>query len=265
MPTRFRVAYQGTRYHGFQRQAGQLVTVQSVLEGVLQELLGPGQVIAASRTDAGVHAAGQVAVWTGANPIPLERFARVINHRLPEDIRIAEPLEVPPGWDPRRAAVAKAYSYRLWVGPGPCPIWWNGFVWVVDEPLNWAILEQAARLFEGPHDFWAFRTEGSSAKTTTRTVWTSRWWREAQGRLWRYRVIANGFLYHMVRRMVGAQVAAARTGELGVIEAALTLAERKKAGPVAPAQGLTLDWVGMKGEPWDVPTLDFGVGSESLG
>ncbi|MBX5467853.1 MAG: tRNA pseudouridine synthase A [Firmicutes bacterium] len=260
MAVRFRVAYQGTRYHGFQRQSGSVPTVQGVLEAVLTELLGPGRVRAASRTDAGVHAQGQVAVWTGENPIPLDRFADVINRRLPGDIWIDRPQPVDPRWNPRRQAVAKAYSYRLWVSPEPCPVTWRPFVWVVEGRPNWAVLEAAARAFEGEHDFWAFRSEGSSAKTTVRRVLVSRWEREADGAIWRYRVVANGFLYHMVRKMVGAQVRAALAGDWTPIRTALADPRAGKMRELAPAEGLVLDWVRMRGEPEDAQDLDLGVG-----
>lgn len=242
MRIRLTLSYDGSLYHGFQRQMGK-PTVQGTLEHVFQRLLGPGRVIGASRTDSGVHAVGQVIVWAGPCVIPLDSLAEVVNRRLPQSMEVRDPETVPEEWDPRRSAKLKQYSYRLWVGPESCPLPYRSMVYRVVKPPNWAILQQAAELFLGTHDFWAFRSEGSSAKTTVRTILASRWESEKSGRLWVYRVAAPGFLYHMVRIMVASMVAAGHSGDLDLVRGLLRDPRKRKAGVVAPAHGLTLDCV----------------------
>lgn len=237
-----RVSYQGTRYQGFQTQR-QGLTIQAELERVFTAVLGPGQVLGASRTDSGVHAEGQVAVWRGSVPVPLAKLATVVNRRLPADIRVAEIRWVGDGWDPRRQVVAKSYCYRLWPGTQECPVVWRPFVWTLDGPLDWSVLQQTASWLEGWHDFWAFRSEGSSARTTERQVLSSGWHQEFGGKLWCYRVVANGFLYHMVRIMVAAMIAAARSGNAGRIRQGLLEPRVGKVAAPAPAQGLMLEWI----------------------
>lgn len=236
------VRYDGTDYHGFQKQ-GTVSTIQGELERVLHGLLGPGGVVGASRTDAGVHAQGQVVVWHGPVPVPIERLAMVANRLLPSSIQIVKAWWVPRGWDPRREAMAKQYSYRLWRQSDPPDLRWHRLVLPHSQALSWARLQQSAALFLGTHDFWAFRTEGAGTKTTVRTIFASRWIMEDYGKIWRYQVIGNGFLYRMVRHMVGSMLQAAQPeGTLEGIETALHLVGHKLA-PLAPAQGLTLDWI----------------------
>lgn len=237
------VQYLGTRYHGFQRQADTLPTIQGELEATLSGLLGPGTLLGGGRTDTGVHAAGQRAVWQGPCPVPLERLAEVVNRRLPDDIRVADPQPVDDGFDPQRDAKAKAYCYRIWRPTTPPPLPLGLTVHPCSRPLSWRTLQAAARLMEGTHDFWAFRSEGSSARGTVRTVLASRWEMEHQGAVWAYRVVATGFLYHMVRIMVGGMLRCAEEDSTGPILGALNHPRGKKLGPVAPPCGLTLEWI----------------------
>ncbi|MDA8195514.1 MAG: tRNA pseudouridine synthase A [Thermaerobacter sp.] len=245
---RLTVSYDGTGYSGWQSQGRRLETVQGVLQDHLTGLCGPGRLLGASRTDAGVHADGQVAVWRGPCPVPLERLAVVVNRRLPASIRVRDPGWVSVRWDPGREATAKQYSYRLWRGPSPCPPWWARYTYESGLAPDWRVLQEAAALFLGAHDFWAFRSEGSSAKTTERRVLASRWQAEAGGRIWRYQVVADGFLYHMVRIMVGSMLAAAATATVEPIRRALAGPGTTKMGPLAPAQGLMLDWIAYREE-----------------
>lgn len=234
--------YDGTDYHGFQKQA-QAPTIQAALEDVLTSLFGPGRVRGASRTDAGVHAEGQVAVWDGAVPLPLSRVALVVNRRLPPAVQIVAADWVPAGWNPQKMAVAKQYSYRIWRADGSPSLPWYRVTHAVPGPMSWRRLNEAAGLFLGTHDFSAFRTEGSSAQTTVRCVWVSRWIMEQGGSIWRYQVVGNGFLYRMVRHMVGAMLKAAEPGG-DVLPIADGLAHPdRKVGALAPACGLTLDWI----------------------
>ena len=236
------VRYDGTDYHGFQKQPRH-VTVQGVLDAALGELLGAGRSAGASRTDAGVHAAGQVVVWRGLCPIPLDRVAAVINRHLPPAIQIVRAFRAPQGWDPRRAAQAKQYSYRVWRGAEPPLLPWYRMVAEYPGTFSWARLREAAALFQGEHDFRAFRTEGSSAGTTVRTILASGWSSEESGQIWRFTVIGTGFLYRMVRHMVGSMLeAAAPDGGMEAIRQGLAHPEAK-VGALAPASGLTLDWI----------------------
>ncbi len=236
------VRYDGTDYHGFQKQAG-AQTIQGELERVLTALMGPGAVIGASRTDAGVHAAGQVAVWTGAVPVPMERAALILNRRLPAAIQVVRAFWVPKGWDPRWARAAKQYSYRVWRGTGPPDLAHYRTAYWHPGTLAWGRVQEGARLFIGEHDFRAFRTEGSSAETTIRRILASGWSMEADGRIWRYQVVGTGFLYRMVRHMVGSMLDAA--GPMGSTDRILAGLQDPgtKVGALAPAAGLTLDWI----------------------
>lgn len=234
------VRYDGTDYHGFQKQAGQ-DTIQAAIERRCAEIFGPGRLLGASRTDAGVHAEGQVAVWQGPVPVPIDKVAVVLNRQLPRDIQVVRACWVPWGWDPRRKASYKQYSYRIWRGSEPPPLPLYRIVWWNAEELSWRRLNEASGLFLGTHDFWAFRTEGSSAETTVRTMVVSRWTIEHNGFVWRYQVMGTGFLYRMVRHVVGSMVEAAKTGRtLEVIQQGLA-DPRGKVGALAPARGLTLD------------------------
>ena len=241
MALALKLAYDGTAYFGFQRQKDR-PTVQGTLERVLARLSGiSAPVVGAGRTDAGVHARGQVAVWRSESwPIPVERVPMVLNGQLPDDIRVLAAWLVPAAFDPRRAARAKTYSYTLKLGGTPDPIA-DRRVWVLDEPPDHVLLERAARLIEGRHDFRAFRGEGSSARRTERTVFAARW--EIRPPYWVFWITGDGFLYHMVRLMVGAMVEGARRGTLEAIEQGLRAPHGTKVGRLAPARGLCLERV----------------------
>ena len=247
MWVRLTVSYDGTDYAGFQRQIGQ-PTVQAALEEACEAVMGPGRVIGASRTDAGVHAEAQGIVWTGACRVPLAALGGVLNRRLPGAIRVRDAVWVPAGWDPRRMARAKQYRYQIWRGPGECPPRWGRFAYDFRRGVSWPMLEEAARAFEGVHDFHAFRSAGSSARTTVRHILSSRWERDAREPVWTYRVAGTGFLYHMVRIMVAAMLDAAETGSLTAILQGLAGDSRTAAEKLAPACGLTLEKIWWKGD-----------------
>ncbi len=241
------IRYDGTDYHGFQKQA-QGRTIQGELESHLTRLFGAGTILGASRTDVGVHAAGQVVVWRGPVLVPAERLVEVVNRRLPSSIQIIGARWVPVGWDPRRSSTCKQYSYRIWRGEGPADLAWHRFVHRYSGPLSWSLLQAGAQLFGGAHDFRPFRTEGSTARTTMRTILMSRWTIEDNGRIWRYQVVGDGFLYRMVRHMVGSMLAAAApAGSLALIRRGLADA-RVKVTPLAPSRGLMLDAIGFEQE-----------------
>ena len=238
-----RVAYDGREFSGFQRQPG-LRTVQGVLEAGLLQASGTSTCVTlgASRTDAGVHARGQVVAWSGHGwAIPPHRLSAAVNPCLPPTVRIVAAWTGPDGFDPARAARAKTYSYTIRPGPGHPDPWDEGQAWTPGGPLNLTALNRAARLFVGGHDFRAFRGEGSSARTTERTILAAHW--QAEPPVWRFWVTGDGFLYHMVRFMVGSMIEAVRRESLDAIRSALLHPEGQKAAAPAPPEGLCLERV----------------------
>ncbi len=243
---RFRCLYDGTDFYGFQRQEGR-PTIQGVLESTLSRHLGHGAIVGAGRTDRGVHAQGQVIVWKGPCAIPLDKVAWVLNQKLPESIRLRDPRVVADDWDPIRSPNWKRYRYRIWREPAVC-LPWVRYTTPVPRPLDWDVLCQDASRFLGQHDFRAFRGEGSTAKTTVRTVSVSRWLQEAGGRIWCYEVEADGFLYHMVRMMVAAMLQDAMESGCRRVEDGLLDPTGGKVAAPAAAKGLTLESVHYVGE-----------------
>jgi len=231
------LAYEGGGFHGFQRQPRKR-TVQGELEDALWRLTGRrASVVGASRTDAGVHAEGQVALWRPDDcRIPLERLRQALNGRLPPDVRVRHVAEVPDHFTLRRPA-AKTYRYRIAPGGSDNP-WMAMHSWAVSHPLSLVALARLSERFLGRHDFYAFRGEGSSAKTTVRTIFAVRW--HAEHGTYVFQVTGSGFLYHMVRLMVGALVADVSGRRPGLVEQGLLARPGFKTGELAPAQGLTL-------------------------
>lgn len=239
----FTLSYDGQDFHGWQIQPGKS-TIQGALERALADATGiSARTVAASRTDRGVHARGQRVAWhTEDCRVPVARLPAVINRRLPRAIRILDAVEAAPAFDPRRAARAKTYSYTICSERGRSPDpFADGRVWMVAGPLSLALLNDASRLFLGSHDFRAFRGEGSSARTTVRTIYAAHWL--SLGPYWRFMVTGDGFLYHMVRFLVGSMIEAAHTDSLEAIRAALQDPCGSKAGVPAPARGLCLERV----------------------
>jgi tRNA pseudouridine38-40 synthase len=238
---RVTLAYDGTDFAGWQLQhPGRGRTVQGVLEAALARIVGGERVavLAAGRTDAGVHALGQVASFELPRELPAGELQRALNGLLPADVRVLEAAEAPPGFHPRRDAVAKVYRYELDCGGVPLPQRRRtaAFVpWRLDE----GAVREAAALYLGRHDFAALASAGGSAKTTVRTVVRS----EAvfSGATLVYGTEADGFLRKMVRSMVGGLVAAGR-GTMRVEDLACALEARDRRGWPAPAAacGLTL-------------------------
>ncbi|BDC52405.1 tRNA pseudouridine synthase A [Bryobacterales bacterium F-183] len=238
---RVQVAYDGTAYHGWQTQPG-LPTVQQTIEEVLSGIEGkPVQLAGSGRTDAGVHAIGQVAAFTLENPIPCMNLRKAINRLLPEDIRIMTVEEVEADFHPRFDAVAKTYEYKIWRSE-ICPPMQRRWVHHHPYPLDEGALIAAASVLEGEHDFTAFaaaddRDEKGGSKV--RTIFSSEAWRE--GELLVYRVRGSGFLKHMVRNIVGAllQVGCGNASR-EELRHRLTPGCGIRPGPRAPARGLCL-------------------------
>ena len=238
---RITVAYDGTDFHGWQVQPG-LPTIQGTIELVIAEIEGKAVHVAASgRTDAGVHALGQVAAFTIENPIPLDNLRRAMNRLLPATIRVLRIEEAPPDFDPRRHAVAKAYEYRIFRGE-ICSPFERRFVYHHPYPFAAERMAEAAPLFEGEHDFSAFAAadeKDALGGSKVRTIFSSRIELAADRLI--YRVRGSGFLKHMVRNLVGTLLEVGK-GNLGEedIRRLLAPGAECKAGPTAPACGLFL-------------------------
>ncbi|MCA1560264.1 MAG: tRNA pseudouridine(38-40) synthase TruA, partial [Acidobacteria bacterium] len=200
----------------------------------------PVAVHGAGRTDAGVHALGQVASVTLTAKIDAVTLARALNAVLPPDVRVASAEEAPPGFHARFSAVAKTYEYRIVNGPLVSPFL-HRYVWQVPARLDLDAMRTAAHVLVGSHDFAAFQAAGSAVASTTRTVHTLEWEDGCVDRPLMLRITGDGFLRHMVRNIVGTLVEVgsgrwppSRVGDV------LASRDRMQAGPTAPARGLFL-------------------------
>lgn len=237
------VAYDGTNYSGWQLQPNG-ETIESVLNRCLSELTGEEiTVIGASRTDAGVHAMGNIAVFDTMSRIPGDKFSYALNQRLPEDIRICGSKDVASDFHPRHCESRKTYEYRIYCAPFPMPVkrLYSYFTYV---PLDIDLMSQAAEYLIGEHDFKSFCSVQTQALTTVRRVDSVEVREEpaaAGGREIVIRVAGRGFLYHMVRIIAGTLMEAGR-GQIPPMQVKeiLEARNRQAAGPTAPACGLTL-------------------------
>jgi len=231
---RVKLAYDGGGFHGWQVQPG-LPTIQGVLEEIVSGIEGqPVHVAGSGRTDAGVHALGQMAAFTLANPIPLPNLRKAINRLLPPAIRVLSTEEVPADFHPRFDAKAKTYEYRIQRAEVCSPFEWS-YVHHYPYPLREDSMAQLARVFEGEHDFTPFAAadeRDAEGKSKVRTVWVSVL--ERQGEMMVYRIRGSGFLKHMVRNIVGTLIEAGR-GNLADVGAMPS-----RCGATAPAKGLFL-------------------------
>lgn len=239
MPTfKITLAYDGTGFVGWQRQAAGL-SIQGLLEDALGALAGgPVAVAGAGRTDAGVHALGQVASFSLDRTIGADAVIRALNAKLPGAVRVVAAEEAPPEFHARFGARAKTYRYRIWNGP-IVPPFERLYAWHLIEALDVDRMAAAARLLEGTFDFAAFRAVGGSTTTTVRSVAESRVL--GRGALITYEVTGSGFLRHMVRNIVGTIVEIGRRRRpVEWIGEVLASRDRSQAGPTAPAEGLFL-------------------------
>ena len=235
---RLTVAYDGTNYHGWQIQNNG-ITIESELNRALSGLLGEQvHVIGASRTDSGVHALGNVAIFDTESLIPADKISYALNQRLPEDIRIQRSEEVAIDWHPRHRDSRKTYEYRIYRAEFPMPVK-RLYSYFTYRPLDVDRMREAAAFLVGEHDFKSFCQSGSQAGNTVRTVYSIVI--EEQGAEMVIRVCGNGFLYNMVRIIAGTlmEVGQGRR-EPESMAALLEAGDRGAAGPTAPAHGLTL-------------------------
>ena len=245
------IAYDGTDFSGWQIQPGQ-PTIQGTLSDILEKLTQRRPVIfAAGRTDAGVHAAGQVVNFKTQSQLSAEDFQRACNALLPPSIRVVGSAEAGPDFHARWNAIAKTYRYRIFRGLVVPPFHWR-YVHHDPYPLDFAAMDAAARQFEGEQDFTSFAAstgseEDDRERTTIRTIYRSEMSRcgeqdsVTRGDEWIYIVRGKSFLRYMVRNIVGTLVDVGR-GKImpGDIPALFALRDRSKSGPTVPPQGLCL-------------------------
>ena len=264
-------AYDGTDFAGFQAQKSGVRTVEGVLNQTLGGLTGERiEVIGASRTDAGVHALCNLAVFDTDSRIPGDKFAAALNTRLPEDVKIQESFEVAPDFHPRHCMTIKTYEYRIYNAPFPSPVYGRNCCYSY-TPFDTDLMRRAADCLTGTHDFKSFCSVYSQALTTVRTITgisvTEELLTDPAGirgcfygsrgedrtaakktrrsllmpRIISIRVSGTGFLYNMVRIIAGTLMEAGR----GAVRpkdmpSILAACDRRAAGPTAPARGLTL-------------------------
>ena len=238
-----KIAYDGTEYAGWQRQKN-AISVQEVLEKAILAALGEEvRVTASGRTDAGVHAAGQVCHFDSENiTVPPQRLPDCLNRFLPSDVRLLDGWAAAENFDSNRSAKRKTYCYSLYVGEREMPLKERYAVRVESAPPL-SNLQEMAKLLEGEHDYKAFCASGSAVKTTVRRVYEVRV-EESQsfgGRDIKIFVTGNGFLYNMVRTMTGEllDLAAGKRTKESLMQAYQT-GERNLLGKTMPAKGLNL-------------------------
>lgn len=230
--------YNGTAYHGWQVQKRD-VTVAGTLEKALSGLVGePVRLVGAGRTDAGVHAEHYIANFRTHMTIPCDRLPLAVNVRLPEDIAVQAAYEVPETFNAIGACIKKEYTYRIYNSRISNPFYVHR-AYFYPKVLDEAVMDRAARMFEGTHDFAAVRSVGTDVKSTVRTIYYC--YVTRSGDLLELKVCANGFLYNMVRAITGTVLYAAE-GKLTPeeIPAILDSGNRTLAGPTVPPGGLYL-------------------------
>lgn len=232
------IEYDGTNYNGSQIQTNGH-TIQEELQQCIERLTGEKvSVLFAGRTDTGVHALRQVVAFDTGSTIPPERWQYALNSVLPDDIKVLQSTEAEAGFHPRFDAVSKTYRYKIYRKPWGQTFWRN-YAYLCTEELDVEAMGQAARRLEGTHDFRSFCASGSSVKNFERTVLSCRLV-EAEHFLY-LDITANGFLYNMVRIIMGTLLEVGR-GSLAPedMDRILTARDRSLAGPTAPPQGLYL-------------------------
>lgn len=238
------LSYDGSNYNGFQRQRNAL-GVQEVLENALSILLGEDIKVAASgRTDTGVHAKGQVVSFSTISTVPTNNIPRAVRHLLPEDIVVWDAKDVGPDFNARYSAVEKTYQYRIIITKVPDPFVRN-YVWEITGKLDVKKMQEAANFLLGTHDFSAFRNQGSKPMVPIRTISAAKW--SSKDNELNFTITGDGFLYRMVRNIVGALVKVG-SGKLTTekFQTIMLSKDRKRLGMAAPARGLYLHSVRYK-------------------
>lgn len=234
------VQYDGTDYAGFQVQPGQR-TIQGELEKALGILAaGPISIVGAGRTDAGVHSEGQTVSFRDDRlTVPIDRLPYALNALLPKDIRVVQSKDMPEGFHARYSALEKTYRYQIYEGEFP-NVFYQRYAYWTREKLDWQKVEDCSKLFVGRLDFASFAASGSSVKTTIRTI--SKVEVEREGALKLLRFTADGFLYNMVRNLVGTLLDVGR-GKLDLddVRSIIEARDRRLASATIAPQGLFLE------------------------
>ena len=233
------VQYDGSGFHGFQKQKGAVRTVQSELESALEELTGRAvEIKGAGRTDTGVHALGQVVSFRCGGPVPADRLAEALATRLPRDINTRTSEAVPGDFSARFSAVGKTYQYVFYPARRPVPFLRNTAL-NIPRGFDPALARQAADLFVGTHDFSGFQNSSDTPRDPVKTMHGCEVVEE--GGFTIFRVTGSGFLYRMVRNMAGTLLEAG-LGKISAdrVAAALDSGDRALAGPTLPPCGLYL-------------------------
>jgi tRNA pseudouridine38-40 synthase len=242
--------YNGTAYQGWQVQKNRL-TIQGVIEDRIFKITGEqSRIIGASRTDAGVHALGQVAAFRTESGLDPETIKRALNALLPQDIRVLDASEVDDSFNPRDRAVKKSYFYII-ANQRESSAFIYSYAWIIQQPLELKSMVEAAQVLMGTHDFSSFMGTGSSIKNPVRKIFSLSIERLGKidfmtaglkGNFIKIGIEANGFLRHMVRNIVGTLVEIGR-GRFTAdrIKEILESHDRRLAGPTAPASGLFLE------------------------
>ncbi|MAE67222.1 MAG: tRNA pseudouridine(38-40) synthase TruA [Phycisphaeraceae bacterium] len=266
------IAYDGAAFHGWQKQYAQpdrrpLRTVAAVVEDALQRVVRqPLDLVGASRTDAGVHAQGQVAHFNADLPLPCSKLALAVNSRLPKDVEVRSAEPAADDFDAISDAIRKRYRYRIF-NTARRPLGQRQYVWHCWTPLDQQRMNRAAARLIGTHDFAGFAAAGHGRTTTVRTVFDCRV--EQDGIEKHVVVEGDGFLYNMVRIIAGtlAEVGRGRF-EPEVIDEIIASGDRARAGPTLPASGLCLEWIqhrekGRTGDGTNGPQDNGTAGGES--
>ena len=242
--------YDGSRYHGWQVQKNG-ITVQETLQDAVERLTGiRSGLTGCSRTDAGVHAEMFCCAFDTASPLRGEKMVKALNAHLPRDIAVYGCREVEADFHPRYAALGKRYVYRIWNAPERNPFW-EGRALHCRRPLDAAFLNEQAAAYVGTHDFASHQAAGSTVEETIRTVRRAEV--ERRGEMVLFTVEADGFLYNMVRAIVGTMVYASYGKiEPEAIPALLATRDRRLTGPTMPPQGLYLNRVWYDGAVGDM-------------
>lgn len=235
---RLDICYDGSRYRGWQRLSGSDNTIQGKLETVLTRILGePVEISGSGRTDAGVHAMGQVASFHCKSEMPAKEILEQLRRYLPEDIGIISCKDVSERFHARLNAKEKVYRYRIWNSDKPC-VFQRKYVWVNPDRLDIVAMKQAAKLLTGIHDFSAFCAAPRMKKSTVRCVQEISIERNGEELQLTFR--GNGFLHNMVRILVGTLVEVGGGQRDAQSVSQLFGAKREEAGFLAPASGLCL-------------------------
>ena len=237
-----KIAYDGTNYHGFQRQlplTKNTLAIQNVLEEKLQKIFGDKiELAAAGRTDAGVHALGQVVNFFTNGTIPVNKIPIAASGLLPYDIVVTDAWEANENFSARHSAKSKIYIYRILTGNVSNPFI-NRYAWHIRYPLDTEAMNAALNMLVGKHDFSAFRAAGGAPMSPIRTIFNVE--SKINDTELYIKIHANGFLYHMARNIVGSLVAVGR-GRFSIkdFKRIFESRDRNQAAPTAPPQGLCL-------------------------